>query len=783
MSRNRFAVALAGICLWLGTAGGAFGAGPWCVAANGNGADGLSWSTAFTNLQAALNVAQSNDSIYLAGQTFVVTNTIQWTNSFISIVGGYAGSGGIPGTLTNTPTVLTRWTNSNMRIMTVSGVTNGWLQRVTITGGKNQTASPSLGGGVLITNSSSITLSSCTVSSNEAAYLNDDNSYHGGGGIYSVASSVLVTNCVVAYNKATANSYSTKGAGIFLASGSMTLQDTAIFNNRSTLLYSGKSYGGGMYVAGTAVVQNCLLYGNDAGGVSSGNTPSGDAVYLSSGSMLVNNCTVADHVCSGLYQAGGSLAVTNSILWANGNDIVGTAMLGYSDVMDGHNKGINGCISINPLFERTYYLATNSPCVNAGSTDSATAGLNGKTTRIDGGFDAGTVDPGYHYPTGMDMAYADIYVATNGSDGNIGTNATIPFKTIGKAIAAAQDGTIIHVAAGQYAAGSETFPLTIANKVRIQLLGTNAAITVLNAGGVNTNVLTLSFLSAPRIEKLTLTGGNKNVASSRNYGGCVYLSSCCEASLGSCVISNNNVVGANTYNYGGGIYLINSSVSLTNCDVQMNSAQGAHGYGGGIYIDYGGTVAIRESAIHSNQTSNIYVTSGSGGAGVYMAAGTLTMRDALVYANNCLTKATKSDQGDGFYVGGGVADLENCTIVTNFGLGVMRAGGTVVATNCIVWGNGVDVTGTLAMAWSDVGVWDSAATRTNCISADPHFKFAATNDYRLLIGSPCVDAGTNLAWMTNALDLAGAPRIQHKQVDMGAYETSVPPAGSALLFR
>ena len=54
-------------------------------------------------------------------------------------------------------------------------------------------------------------------------------------------------------------------------------------------------------------------------------------------------------------------------------------------------------------------------------------------------------------------------------------------------------------------------------------------------------------------------------------------------------------------------------------------------------------------------------------------------------------------------------------------------------------------------------------------------KFGDTNagNYRLLGDSPCVNAGLNDAWMTNAVDLDGRPRIHVYSgniVDIGAYE-------------
>jgi hypothetical protein len=42
--------------------------------------------------------------------------------------------------------------------------------------------------------------------------------------------------------------------------------------------------------------------------------------------------------------------------------------------------------------------------------------------------------------------------------------------------------------------------------------------------------------------------------------------------------------------------------------------------------------------------------------------------------------------------------------------------------------------------------------------------------FRLSTNSPCINMGTNLAWMTGNPDLDGNPRIANGTADMGAYE-------------
>lgn len=65
--------------------------------------------------------------------------------------------------------------------------------------------------------------------------------------------------------------------------------------------------------------------------------------------------------------------------------------------------------------------------------------------------------------------------------------------------------------------------------------------------------------------------------------------------------------------------------------------------------------------------------------------------------------------------------LVHVTVVTNDAEGVRRGGGTLSITNSILWGNGLDATGTMTIAWSDVGVAAPDVTLNNGISVDPLF--------------------------------------------------------------
>jgi hypothetical protein len=162
------------------------------AATNGNGSDGLTWATAFTNLQTAVDAAQPGQTIFLAAHTFSIatngamTNQIVISKTGLTIRGGYAGSGY---TLTNAATVIQRAANCTNRIVYINGSTNVTLDNLTIQNGYVIDA----GGGVLIANSRNVTVSRATIQNNQVySQQGIFNAY--GGGICVTNSSALLSN-------------------------------------------------------------------------------------------------------------------------------------------------------------------------------------------------------------------------------------------------------------------------------------------------------------------------------------------------------------------------------------------------------------------------------------------------------------------------------------------------------------------------------------------------------------------------------------------------------------
>jgi hypothetical protein len=170
-----------------------------------------------------------------------------------------------------------------------------------------------------------------------------------------------------------------------------------------------------------------------------------------------------------------------------------------------------------------------------------------------------------------------------------------------------------------------------------------------------------------------------------------------------------------------------------------------------------------------------------------LAEGT-TLRQCLV-AGNAAAGAGAGGAGD--------IRLESCTVAGNgdgilFGYNRHKKGNAVLNTiTAFNGGYGLLVDGDPANENYACGVASAcsygnpsgnfvarpAGTDTNLaidaasFSADPLFRDASAGDYRITGSSPCVNAGTNIAWMAAATDLNGHnPRIVDDRVDMGAYE-------------
>jgi len=219
------------------------------------------------------------------------------------------------------------------------------------------------------------------------------------------------------------------------------------------------------------------------------------------------------------------------------------------------------------------------------------------------------------------------------------------------------------------------------------------------------------------------------------------------------VISNNSA-GGTSGGRGGGVYFYPTAPSpqIINSVIVNNSARL---YGGGVYFNQCGI--LKQCLIKNNSIS---ATGGSGcdGAGIYL-------RNVKNYSGYC----------------------ESCTIVSNMtphrggGIAVEGTNNNYSVSNCVVWGNIGTVAGN--DVFDESGTNNSPSFRFTCanytnfpagegnITNDPQFVNFSGGNFHLKAASPCMNAGSNQDWMTNAVDFDGRQRIRYGIVDLGCYET------------
>jgi hypothetical protein len=185
---------------------------------------------------------------------------------------------------------------------------------------------------------------------------------------------------------------------------------------------------------------------------------------------------------------------------------------------------------------------------------------------------------------------------------------------------------------------------------------------------------------------------------------------------------------------GGGLFIgLNSSPKITTCKIISNSSKVS---GGGIAASFNSAPTILNSLIASNN-SNV----SGGGIDSYSASPIIT---------NCTIDSNNSAAGGAIHSRFSSDRLTNSILTANYPNEIHTVS------------SGINV------SYSDIR---GGHTGIGNISADPKYVDRRAGDYRLGVGSPCINAGTNKApGIMPARDLAGNPRIIAQTIDMGAYE-------------
>jgi hypothetical protein len=249
---------------------------------------------------------------------------------------------------------------------------------------------------------------------------------------------------------------------------------------------------------------------------------------------------------------------------------------------------------------------------------------------------------------------------------------------------------------------------------------------------------------------------------------------------------------------GGAGYVRDSQPTFTECRFEDNQVRTWP------VISVGGAFWLQDDA--TSFTRCVFKNNWAArGGGVYLAGSDSRFSNCLFFHN----RTEFSSGGGAFWVGeGSTPRIQNCTVVRNgsywsVGGGIHASASTVDVTNSIVYGNWATPVGGQGIPSDIAG--DVVNVRYSCVgggyagtgntSGPPMFVDlpfdTSLPDFRLQVGSPCIDAGDNAAVPVGVVfDLSGAPRfIDHPAaadvgsgirplVDMGALETRVEPIAS-----
>jgi len=750
-----------------------------------------SWATAATNIQDAVDAAIAGDTVRVTNGTYNLPTTLIVSNALT-----LASVNGPDDTTISGGNSFTCLNLANHAV-----VVDGFTIRDAYTYNGN-------GGGVACSDNTPV-ITNCILTANTAFHgagafrgtlrdcqiINNTCRYSGGGTCLSI-----LYNCTVSNNTCEA-----EGGGVYYGSATdCTITDNAggwgggtAFANLLRCTVSGNRatayYGGGVHY-GTA--NNCIITDNEApdhgGGSSyatcnncviSGNRSgtSGAGSYYSN----LSNCTVTDNTAA--QHAGGVHYgnVYNSIVVDNyvGGSVSNWNGGAYTYTCTTPLPAGVGNITDDPVLLSRSHIATNSPCIGAGSASYPTG------TDIDG--------EAWNSPPSIGCDEVNAHALNGPLTVSINAKREYAYPNIQVAFVAEIDGKPSHTA---WSLGPEnayrissSWPAAGSYPVILTAYNTD------NPGGIAATVTV--HVIAETTHYVSPSGGHvvpytswANAATSIPFAVDV-------ASDGGSVIVAD------------GAYTVSSEIKVET-EISLSSVNGPDV----TTVDAGGSCRVFNPGAQDCTISGFTITGGSAtkGGGVYCL-------DATPIINNCTISDNDANNGAGVcrgtltqcvivsntasHVAGGTyySSLRNCLVVGNYA--EETAGGcyystlvncTVVSNSASMSGSGV-VGGTISnsISYHNVGWWDPnhsggtwthsctipvPYTSSDIITNDPQFVSLTSGDYRLSPTSPCIDSGTGLVSVVRDLDGTARPLDGNNDdtntVDMGCYEYAHPAVDS-----
>ena len=687
--------------------------------------NGTSWADAYADLQDALAVATSGDEIWVAEGTYKPTAGTDRTVSFIvpqgiKVYGGFDGSE----SLLSQRNVMQNITTLSGDIGALGDIADNTYHIMKVTGNE------------VVVDGFEFILGNAS----------DTGEYSDGAAIYATGDYFTINKCTFK------NNLIIDSGSVFLLSSDNSVISSCHFIDNTA------AFGAGIYNSNSSPhISNCIFVRNHASG------KGGAMENFNGSSPTIVNCTFYGNSA----QYGGAISnynncspsIVNSILWANTasvsgihlrNEISSTPVLSYCCVSGGYAG--TGNISSEPIFVDStnddYRLRVNSPCKDSGTA------VGSPILDIEGNIRDLNPDMGAYEYTTTNRPACIWRVDHSATGTNNGTSWTNAFASLQSALSVALSGDEIWVAAGTYtpttANGDRYISFVIPNGVKLyggfsgnelSLSGRNikSSHTILS-GDLNNN----DGVSWPPLQSL-INDNSFHVVRPRS-----------DSVIDGFIIERGNANDTSTTNWyernGAGVFGYQAHYVLKNCIIRFNSAE-------------------------------------ENGAGIIVCYYSAIIENCLIYRNRSYGSYNTYGKGAGFFCGfGATVVVRNCTFVNNV---AEQFGGAICIINSDFTGQNIIMYDNMAGAVRDQYYINSSTVSFSysCseetlsgignINSNPLFVDAANNDYRLSIGSPCIDSGSG----TDApeYDIEGNPRVDVSgvintgtgtppYVDIGAYE-------------
>lgn len=778
------------------------------------------------DLASAIRNAADGDVIRLAAGRYELASALELANrTNLALLGG----GGM------SPTVIAPADGVQTRLFKVSDCENITLRGLVFTGGTTAAtandATSAFGGAVFAARVKGLSFDSCAFTGNCAS--NGTAAIDArGGALALVDSTAVLRDCTFTFNAAVAGQNKAAQGGAIYASNAagadgaiwrvtLAMTNTTIRANR----VKGKTQVGAA-IAGTSVgldAYNCLVTANgyvDNAGCNAA------VEYLDGIKSLAvfTQSTLADNLATwAFYSIGDQTQTVNPVF-------VRSVVVGHPGVGErfAWRSGVkNAC-----LVDSVYQQDGNGPL--APLAEGASVSVCGKSftaknsvfadPRLVGEGEATSAaakerDAGWRPVDGR--TYAAIYVAPNGNDTTGNGTSAAPFRTLTKAIDAAECGATIYLAEGTYApSAGESLPIDLLHKECLTIQGAGAGKTVFDGeqdekGADAVRLFTISETPQLTLKDLAITGGyvesdtrdNPSVAQILKSNGLRFEN---VSFFGNAVRATkaNNVDGLLAAKY--------SNIVFANCSFEANTYKVFRSWSycstlsGGLLSADGCNLQVDGCRIR-NPSFDMTDDGGYNGVGgtyastglfFYLSGGECSIRNSLFFGNvtmaNNTTSAKLSSDTVLLFLRAGRAypiSYENNTLVNEDSVIVFDIGQQkMIVRNSIIAGKGGKILSVSPYGESSRLVYNTLFERsseedetllkyTNYSTEETvwtgaaKFRDADAGDYRLTDESVnALDKGRVLPWMSDATDLEGNPRLvgfyskKNALPDLGCYE-------------